>query len=72
MEDRNTKGTLHAKPWGFRVELVVDFFIDYGGVENIGRLNDVCWRHLDVCMLILCCNDGVGGVECEERYSSCR
>ena len=31
MEDRNTKGTLHAKPWGFRVELVVDFFIDYGG-----------------------------------------
>ena len=58
MEDRNTKETVNAK--GFRVELVVDFH----RVEIVGRLNNVCWRNLDVCVLY--CNNGFGGIECEE------
>ena len=40
-------------------------FTDYGGVENVGRLNDVCWRHLHVCVVY--CNNGFGGIECENK-----
>ena len=64
MEDRNTKGTRNTK--GFRVELVVDF-TDYSGVENVGRLNDVCWRNLDVCV-VHCNNCFFGGIEFEEDF----
>ena len=39
-------------------------FTDYGGVEDVGRLNDVCWRNLDACVVY--CNNGFGGIECEE------
>ena len=47
MKDRNTKGTLNVK--GFRVDLVLDFHRLWW-VENVGRLNDVCWRDFDVCV----------------------